>query len=80
MNGCIMGNEIFDIVFVGVALPLRKIASMQNPRVSLTDNGDGSFTVVTATSFKTHSVVFKLGDEIDESTPDGRKVKVIECL
>ncbi|XP_067951984.1 fatty acid-binding protein, liver-like [Watersipora subatra] len=62
---------------LGVALPLRKIASMQNPRVSLTDDGDGLYTVVTATTFKTHTVQFKLGEELDESTPDGRDVKTV---
>ena len=55
---------------------MRKIAALQNPHVSLTDDGDGLYTVVTATSFKTHSVQFKLDVELDESTPDGRKVKV----
>ena len=62
--------------FAGVALPLRKIASLQNPSVLLVDNGDGTFKVDTITAFKTHSVQFKLDEELDEDTPDGRKVKV----
>lgn len=49
---------------------------MQNPVVTLTDNGDGSYTVVTITTFKTHSVTFRVDEELDEATPDGRKVKV----
>lgn len=68
-------NESF-LHFVGVALPLRKIASLQNPSVLLVDNGDGSFKVDTITAFKTHSVKFKIDEELDEDTPDGRKVKV----
>ena len=55
---------------------MRKIASLQNPSVLLVDNGDGTFKVDTITAFKTHSVQFKLDEELDEDTPDGRKVKV----
>jgi len=68
--------NIFDILFSGVALPLRKIAAMQNPTVVVKDNEDGTYTVSTITTFKSHTVTFKLDVEQDEDTPDGRKVKV----
>ncbi|KAF6030415.1 FABP3 [Bugula neritina] len=60
---------------LGVALPLRKIAAMQNPTVVVKDNEDGTYTVSTITTFKSHTVTFKLDVEQDEDTPDGRKVK-----
>jgi len=34
------------------------------------------------TTFKTHEIRFKIGQEFDESTPDGRKVRVrvLHCM
>lgn len=57
-------------------MPLRKIATLQNPSFEVLNNQDGSFTAKQITTFKTHSLTFKLGEEFNEDTPDGRKVKV----
>lgn len=66
----------FSVASAGVGMALRKIASIQNPCVEVTDNGDGSYTIKQITTFKTHAVDFVLDKELEENTPDGRKVKV----
>ena len=41
----------------------------------ITQNGD-TWTISIQASVKHGSVSFKLGEEVDETTPDGRKVRV----
>lgn len=45
-----------------------------SPTVELLEN-DGEFTMKTSSAFKNSEIKFKLGEEFDEETPDGRKVK-----
>lgn len=45
-----------------------------SPVVELTEN-DGEYTMKTTSPFKNSEIKFKLGEEFDEETPDGRKVK-----
>jgi len=60
---------------IGVALPLRKIATLQNPVMDISEE-DGHYIAKQITVFKTHVVTFLLDTELDEETPDGRRVKV----
>jgi hypothetical protein len=46
-----------------------------SPTVELTEK-DGTYTLKTTSTFKNQEIVFKLGEEVDEETADGRKVKV----
>jgi hypothetical protein len=45
------------------------------PTIELSEK-DGVYTFKTVSTFKTQELVFKLGEDIDEETIDGRKVKV----
>lgn len=73
-DNCFSTATVFFLT--GVSAPVRKMAALQNPTVEVTSDGDGNYTVKQITLIKTHSVKFQLDHEIDETTPDGRKVKV----
>lgn len=53
---------------------IRKMGSTVNPVIELTQNGD-EYTLTSNSTFKNTTITFKLGEEFDEETPDGRKVK-----
>lgn len=59
----------------GVGMALRKMGNMVKPTLSVTIDGDKVVLKNTST-FKTTELSFKLGEEFDEDTADGRKVKV----
>lgn len=62
-------------VVSGVNFLLAKMASSAKPSYVISQDGD-VFTMRTETTFKTTEVKFKLNEEIDETTGDGRKCKV----
>lgn len=55
---------------------LRKMGNSVSPTVYLEKNGD-EFSFHTVSTFKSTVIKFKLGEEFDEETLDGRKVKSI---
>lgn len=60
---------------VGIGLIMRKMACALKPVLDITVSGD--YWKITSTStFKTFSVEFKLNEEFDETTADGRTMKV----
>lgn len=59
---------------LGVGFMTRKIGNNTYPVVELLKNEDDSFTLNTLSTFKNTSIKFKLGEEFDEETVDGRKV------
>jgi hypothetical protein len=59
-----------------VGLVVRKVGNSVSPVIELTKNGD-EYTLTSQSTFKNTSTTFKLGEEFDEETPDGRKVKSI---
>ncbi|XP_037952337.1 probable fatty acid-binding protein [Teleopsis dalmanni] len=61
---------------LGVGLVLRKMGNSVNPTVELVKDGD-NYTFTTTSTFKTSAITFKLGEEFDEETLDGRKVKSV---
>ena len=54
---------------------LRKMASTIKPNTEIKVEGN-KWTIKTISTFKTTEVTFTLGEEFDETTADGRKVKV----
>lgn len=58
---------------------LRKMGNTVSPTVDLVKDGD-EYTFNTVSTFKSSSIKFKLGEEFDEETLDGRKVKSIITL
>lgn len=58
---------------------LRKMGNTVSPTVEITQDGD-TYTLTTTSTFKTSAISFKLGEEFDEETLDGRKVKSVITL
>lgn len=63
----------------GVGMVTRKMGATVSPVVELTEK-DGVYTLKTTSTFKNTEIKFKLGEEFDEETVDGRKVKSICTL
>lgn len=59
----------------GVGLVMRKMGNAATPTVEITEE-DGTYTLKTVTTFKTTEIKFKVGEEFEETTADGRNVKV----
>merc|ERR1711990_432126 len=58
---------------------LRKAATVSTPQMDVTEEG-GVWTIKTSTTLKTMELKFKLGEEFDETTPDGREVTAVVNL
>ena len=58
---------------------MRKMANTVSPTVELAKSGD-EYTLTTTSTFKSSALKFKLGEEFDEETMDGRKVKSVCTL
>merc|ERR1712066_979836 len=56
-----------------VSFLLRKAATVSTPVMEVSEEG-GVWTIKTSTTLKTMELKFKLGEEFDETTPDGREV------
>lgn len=63
------------VVSTGVGMALRKMGGMAKPSTIISIDGD-KVVLKTSSTFKTTEISFKLGEEFDESTADGRNVKV----
>ncbi|XP_006759199.2 PREDICTED: fatty acid-binding protein 9 [Myotis davidii] len=61
---------------LGVPGTIRHLAALEKPRICISTHGD-KVSLRTETSFKNFEISFKLGEEFDETTADGRKVKSI---
>eukprot|EP00092_Neocalanus_flemingeri_P034029 GFUD01037005.1.p1 GENE.GFUD01037005.1~~GFUD01037005.1.p1 ORF type:complete len:139 (+),score=44.68 GFUD01037005.1:65-481(+) len=55
---------------------LRKAATVSTPVMDITE-ADGTWNIKTSTTLKTMELKFKLGEEFDETTPDGREVTAV---
>lgn len=69
-------SENFDkyMEAVGVGFMLRKVATTLKPDLLFAADGEG-WKMRTESTFKTTEISFKLGEEFDEETADGRKMK-----
>jgi len=69
-------SENFDeyMKAVGVGFALRKLASAATPTTEISHDGD-NWNIKTWTTFKTTEIKFKLGEEFEETTADGRTCK-----
>merc|ERR1712142_848570 len=56
-----------------VSFMLRKAATVSTPVMEVSEDG-GVWTIKTSTTLKTMELKFKIGEEFDETTPDGREV------
>lgn len=71
-------SENFEEVMkaLGVGYLTRKVGNTVSPVIELTES-DGEYTLTSNSTFKNTVTKFKLGEEFEEETPDGRKVKSI---
>lgn len=69
-------SENFDEVMkaLGVGWMTRKMGAQVSPVIELTEN-DGLYSLTSQSTFKNTEIKFKFGEEFEEETPDGRKVK-----
>ncbi|XP_071862738.1 fatty acid binding protein isoform X1 [Bombus fervidus] len=77
----LQSSENFDefMKALGVGIMTRKMGSSVSPVIELTEN-NGVYTLKTTSAFKNSEIKFKLGEEFDEETADGRKVKCVCTL
>ena len=64
---------------LGVNFLLRKAATVSTPVMDVSE-ADGVWTIKTSTTLKSMELKFKIGEEFDETTPDGRDVTAIVTL
>lgn len=64
---------------LGVGMIVRKMGATVSPVVQVTEN-NGEYVLKTESTFKNSEIKFKLGEEFEEETPDGRKVKSVITL
>lgn len=67
---------IKHFIFVGVGMLTRKMGNTVSPVVELIKKDD-KFELSSKSTFKNTAIEFKLNEEFDEETADGRKVKSI---
>lgn len=70
----------FPFASTGVGFMLRKIGARVTPTIELKKNTDDTYTLSTSSTFKNTDITFKLGQEFDEETLDGRNVKSVITL
>ena len=56
---------------------VRKMAGTVTSTVQLVDEGSDQYSFNTTSTFRSQSLKFKIGEEFDEETMDGRKVKCV---
>lgn len=61
---------------LGVGLMTRKLGATFKPNVKFVKNGD-EWVFTTTSTLKTLEVKYKIGEEFEEETLDGRKVKTV---
>ncbi|XP_071448232.1 fatty acid-binding protein, muscle isoform X1 [Hetaerina americana] len=73
-----ISSENFDdyMKALGVGLVTRKMGNAVTPTVEVSEK-DGTYTLKTSSTFKNSEISFKLGEEFEEETVDGRKVKSV---
>lgn len=73
---CLIALLYYFFFFTGVGMLTRKMGNTVSPVVELVKNDD-KYELSSNSTFKNTKISFKLGEEFDEETPDGRKVKSI---
>ncbi len=61
---------------IGVGMAMRMMAKGMKPHIVISENG-GKWTLRAETTLKTKSLEFTPGVEFDDTTVDGREVKVL---
>lgn len=56
----------------------RQMGNITKPNLVIQVGADGLISMKAESTFKTTEIKFRLGEEFDETTVDGRNVKVLE--
>lgn len=64
-----------SFVFEGVSFATRQMGNMAKPDLLISVD-DGVISMKSESTFKTTEIKFKLNEEFEETTADGRKTKV----
>ncbi|XP_057592480.1 fatty acid-binding protein 12 [Hippopotamus amphibius kiboko] len=64
---------------LGIGRASRKLGCLAKPTVTIIAKGD-LITIKTKSIFKNNEISFKLGEEFEETTPDGHKIKSMVTL
>ncbi|XP_034278223.1 myelin P2 protein-like [Pantherophis guttatus] len=77
----LISSENFDDYMkeLGVGLATRKLGNLAKPKTIISMKGD-EVTIRTESTFKNTQIIFKLGQEFQETTADGRKTKTVVTL
>ncbi|OXA46797.1 fatty acid-binding protein, adipocyte [Folsomia candida] len=72
----LVSSDNFDeyLKACGVGMAKRALAATAKPTIEISEAG-GLFTMKTSSTFKNTEIKFKLGEEFDEETADGRQAK-----
>ena len=72
----LISSENFENLMkeLGVGLIMRKLGNTTKPNVKFSQSGD-DWTMTTTSAVKSQVVNFKIGQEVEETTLDGRNVK-----
>ncbi|XP_012253454.1 fatty acid-binding protein, muscle isoform X2 [Athalia rosae] len=62
---------------LGVGMVTRKMGNTISPTIELIEEEGGKFKLKTTSTFKNSEIQFTIGEEFDEETIDGRKVKSV---
>ncbi len=65
---------------LGVNFFLIQIGNLVSPTVELRKLPNDKYKLITESTFQNTEITFKLGEEFDEETVDGRKVKSVMTL
>ncbi|KAJ6648696.1 Fatty acid-binding protein, muscle, partial [Pseudolycoriella hygida] len=65
---------------LGVNFFLIQIGNLVSPTVELRKLPNDKYNLITESTFQNTEIIFKLGEEFDEETVDGRKVKTVMTL
>ncbi|XP_013920436.1 PREDICTED: myelin P2 protein-like [Thamnophis sirtalis] len=77
----LISSENFDDYMkeLGVGLATRKLGNLAKPKTIISMKGD-EVTIRTESTFKNTQITFRLGQEFQETTADGRKTKTVVTL
>ncbi|KAM8734496.1 fatty acid binding protein 4b [Acanthopagrus latus] len=81
-NWTLTSSENFDeyMKAIGVGFATRQMGNMAKPNLVISVEDAGLISMKSETTFKTTEIKFKLNEEFDETTADGRKTKTIFTL
>uniref|UniRef100_A0A1A7WGB3 Cellular retinoic acid-binding protein 1 n=1 Tax=Iconisemion striatum TaxID=60296 RepID=A0A1A7WGB3_9TELE len=78
----LVSSDNFDeyMKAVGMSFATRQMGNLAKPKLVISRGADEVITMKAESTLKTAEVKFKLNEEVDETTADGRKAKSIFTL